>query len=391
MKNCAKGVSFLLLAILLAAPAHAAFHFMKIVEVFPGTQASPTAQYVVLQMYASSQTVVNGHPILVYDAAGGLVSTFSFSGNVANGANQTKILIGTAAAATFFGATVDLLMTSASISAAGGKVCFDAIDCMAWGNYSGSLTGVGTPFQASSGGLRLGRAAKRRLDIAGMPTILDAADDTGVSANDFVFGLPTPRNNAGTNGTIPPATCGNSALQGLEACDDGNTVGGDGCRADCAGLELCGDLFVDTIAGEICDDGNTVGGDACAADCGVPVAAVPDESSPFGELRAARGAGTAVNVTFSAACSAADHSAYWGFGPISGGLSWSDSACGLGISGSASFDPGQPSPGQFLYFVVVGYTGTNEGSYGANSSGTDRPDAVGIGTCDRLVGATTCP
>lgn len=39
-----------------------------------------------------------------------------------------------------------------------------------------------------------------------------------------------------------------------EICDDGNTVGGDGCRADCRGTELCGDLLVDV--GETCDDGD---------------------------------------------------------------------------------------------------------------------------------------
>lgn len=390
MGKRARLAALLVPAALATIPSQAAFHLMKIVEVFPGTQASPSAQYVVLQMYAPGQSFVAGHAIQVFNAAGASIATFTFPASVANGASQSRILIGTTAAATFFGVSVNLSMT-AVIPAAGGKVCFDSIDCVAWGNYSGSPAGVGTPFQATSGGLRLGWAAVRRLDIAGSPSLLDATDDTDNCADNFVFGAPAPRNNAGISGTTPPATCGNSALEGLEACDDGNTSAGDGCRADCTGLELCGDLLVDSAIGETCDDGNTVGGDGCPADCGVPTAPVPGESSASNELRAARGSGTTVDVAYAAACSAADHAAYWGVGPIPGALSWSGSACGLGISGNASFDPGSPSPGKFLYFVVVGYTNDDEGPYGSNSAGAERPEATGVGACDRPLGTATCP
>ncbi len=60
--------------------------------------------------------------------------------------------------------------------------------------------------------------------------------------------------------------CGNAEVEPGEACDDGNTTSGDGCRADCAKVEVCGDGVVD--AGEPCDDanGNPVDGcDACVA------------------------------------------------------------------------------------------------------------------------------
>jgi cysteine-rich repeat protein len=65
------------------------------------------------------------------------------------------------------------------------------------------------------------------------------------------------------------AFCGDGELQTGEACDDGNTSNGDGCRADCNGEEVCGDGITDTEAGvpESCDDGNTDGGDGCSADC----------------------------------------------------------------------------------------------------------------------------
>lgn len=219
--------------LLVASPALASFHLMKVVEVFPGAPASPSAQYVVLQMYFAGQNFVGGHSVVVYDAAGTAIGTFSFTSSVANSATQAKILIATPQAATFFGLTPDLSMTPL-IAATGGKVCFDAIDCVAFGTYSGSAMGVGTPFNDPiSGGLAPARAARRRLDIAGFPGVLDGADDTGDSANDFRTALPAPANNANQLGVAPPSTCSNMVLEGLEQCDDGNLGNGDGCSSLC--------------------------------------------------------------------------------------------------------------------------------------------------------------
>ena len=216
----------------LSLPAMATFHFMKVVEIFPGAAASPSAQYVVIQMYASGQNLVGGHALTVYNAAGSAVGTFTFPGSVPNGANQAKLLIATTQAESFFGVNADLVM-SASVLSAGGKVCWaGTIDCVAWGAYTGSSTGVGTPFNAG-GGLTSGRAAARRLNITGSATVLDSGDDTGNSATDFVFATPAPRNNAGTMGTIPPSTCGNGNVEGLEQCDDHNLSNGDGCSSTC--------------------------------------------------------------------------------------------------------------------------------------------------------------
>ena len=59
--------------------------------------------------------------------------------------------------------------------------------------------------------------------------------------------------------------CGDGVKQeGREACDDGNTLSGDGCRADCTS-EVCGDGVVD--AGEDCDDQNLLDADACLNGC----------------------------------------------------------------------------------------------------------------------------
>jgi cysteine-rich repeat protein len=216
----------------LSLPAMATFHLMKVVEIFPGTAASPSAQYVVIQMYASGENLVGGHALTVYNAGGSVVGTFTFPGNVPNGANQAKILIATSQAESFFGLSADMVM-SASVLSAGGKVCWaGTIDCVAWGSYSGSSTGVGMPFNAN-GGLTSGRAAARRLNISGSATVLDGTDDTDNSATDFVFATPAPRNNAGTMGMIPPSTCGNGDVEGLEQCDDYNRTSGDGCSSSC--------------------------------------------------------------------------------------------------------------------------------------------------------------
>jgi len=68
--------------------------------------------------------------------------------------------------------------------------------------------------------------------------------------------------------TDDSVVCGNGRLDPGEACDDGNTVDGDTCRADCLqDLVLCGNGTLDL--GETCDDGGTVPGDGCTADCQV--------------------------------------------------------------------------------------------------------------------------
>ncbi|MRI91599.1 DUF4215 domain-containing protein [Aggregicoccus sp. 17bor-14] len=67
----------------------------------------------------------------------------------------------------------------------------------------------------------------------------------------------------------PPERCGNGRVEPNrgEVCDDGNTVSGDGCSADCRSLEYCGNGVVDRTRGEVCDDGNTQSGDGCSSDC----------------------------------------------------------------------------------------------------------------------------
>lgn len=64
-----------------------------------------------------------------------------------------------------------------------------------------------------------------------------------------------------------PNACGNQLLDDGEACDDGNTLAGDGCSAACVSNEACGNSHVDPAQGETCDDGNSLGRDGCSPSC----------------------------------------------------------------------------------------------------------------------------
>ncbi len=64
--------------------------------------------------------------------------------------------------------------------------------------------------------------------------------------------------------------CGDGIVDSEEAgevCDDSNTVGGDGCSADCMSDETCGNGIRDLATDEACDDGNTAAGDLCPPEC----------------------------------------------------------------------------------------------------------------------------
>ena len=226
----------------LSVSPFSSFHLVKVKEVYPGSAAAPNAQYVVLQLPAPGENFVGGTEVRIHDAAGTVIGTFAFPSSVPNGANQANILIATPEALAFFSAgppfTADLAMTP-SLPALGGKVCFHHpnglgdIDCVSYGGYEGSNTGVGTPENAPVGLMR-GTALRRRMDVCGSPVVLDLCDDTDDSANDFTSNTPPgPMNNAGMSGIIPPFTCGNGALQSIEQCDDGNLANGDGCQSTC--------------------------------------------------------------------------------------------------------------------------------------------------------------
>ena len=172
------------------ARASATFHLMRIVEIFPGTTSAASAQYVMLQMYSPGQNLVGGHSVKVFDADGTVLGMFTFAATVANGANRATILIATPNADTLFGITSDLTM-SPVVQPAGGAVCWDVVNCVAWGSFNAptSLPSFATVTTVTDA-LSLGMALHR-----------DLVGSTG-AATDFVLAPPAPKNNAGQTGTL---------------------------------------------------------------------------------------------------------------------------------------------------------------------------------------------
>ncbi len=138
------------------SPALATFHLMAIQEVFPGTQANPQAQYVMLRMTSSGQTLVGSNSTFleVQDASGTPLGRFgAFDHNVSNGGaigcsypSCPPIIIGTSAAQTLLGFSFDQIVDAqvghVALPLAGGRLCFayplGTVDCVAWGNFTGS-------------------------------------------------------------------------------------------------------------------------------------------------------------------------------------------------------------------------------------------------------------
>jgi hypothetical protein len=189
-------------AAILAPPAFASFHLMKIREVYPGSAAAPGSDFVVLQMTSSGQNFVNGHPITFYDATGSLSATVPMNKKLNKGANQSTILFaGSGYAAAFPSEPVaDFTNATLNLSPAGGAVCYPAgvpVDCVSWGSFMPPIGGLPSPSfpNASPSGISDGKALIRAIS-AGCSTLLEASDDTNSSAADFSEATPTPRANA---------------------------------------------------------------------------------------------------------------------------------------------------------------------------------------------------
>lgn len=184
----------------LTDPAHALFHLMKVTEVLAGTSTAPDAQFIEMQMYAENQRFLTGHQVAVFDATGEEIDSFTFTGPVADGADQAHVLLATEEAEAAFDIDADLVITPV-LMPAGGSVCFrsadgGAIDCASWGNYSGDPAGTGTPFNSALG-LLPAQSMTRETGGGSDPQALDAEDDTNDSEADFTGASPSPANNAG--------------------------------------------------------------------------------------------------------------------------------------------------------------------------------------------------
>jgi hypothetical protein len=186
----------------LPAAASASNHLVKIREVYAGSALAPNSEYVELQMYAPGQNFFNaGTSLKLYDATGAPTETFVPSGsNPPNSANQQRVLFANSGAKTEFGVSAGYTLPSANaITDVGGAVCYTPteagsfIDCVSWGNFSGSLPSP-TGGNVDPGGVADGKALNRSI-AGGCSTLLEAGDDTNKPV-DWSDVTPAPLNNA---------------------------------------------------------------------------------------------------------------------------------------------------------------------------------------------------
>jgi hypothetical protein len=197
-----------------APPVLADFHLMKVQGVYAGSMTDASSDYVELNMTAAGQNVVGGHTLHLYDPSGGRMDC-AVPSNVPNANNGDPILFLTTQAQAQFLNTADFTIAPL-LDESGGAVCWESIDCVSWGSFSGATTSpAGTPF---AGGIPPGSAIER-------------STDTNNSATDFApDASPTPNSNGPTN--LGSASCqpftggggagGGSTLKNLRAKVRGN-------------------------------------------------------------------------------------------------------------------------------------------------------------------------
>jgi hypothetical protein len=201
-------------ALALSAPiASATFHLMSIREVYPGSLAHPGSEYVELQMWAGGQNRVEGHVLRSYDAAGEMIAGNSFPADVPHGANQSTLVLATPEAEAEFGILGDAAISPAGqLDPAGGAVCWEAIDCVSWGAFSGSTPSpTGEP--ATPSGIPDGMALRRTI-APNCATQLDPNDDRDNSVADFLVVFPGPRPNSVSPSEHPCAESGGGPAAG---------------------------------------------------------------------------------------------------------------------------------------------------------------------------------
>jgi hypothetical protein len=166
-------------------------------------------------MWSAGQNLVGGHVLKLYRADGS-VEDCTIPSSVANGANQATILFAT----TQLGPNVDFTFPPL-LDGSAGAVCFEGIDCVSWGTFSGSTTSDAAPPFAA--GIPDAQSIDRKTNISGDPNLLDSGDDTNNSNSDFQAETPSPTHNGDAAG--PEAmTCepGGTSVQNLRTRVRGN-------------------------------------------------------------------------------------------------------------------------------------------------------------------------
>ncbi len=186
-----------------AAPASAlaTFHLNRISEVYPGTALCPDCAFVELQTFAAGQNQVNGHKVTFFDKDGTPKLTVTMNANVPNAQSQRTILIADEFPPDAVTADFTNTAIGTNIVPSGGAACFEALDCVAWGDITPSglaalPSPAGTP--VAPGGIPDTDSLVRSI-APGCATLFESGDDTNDSATDFSASTdPSPRPNSVT-------------------------------------------------------------------------------------------------------------------------------------------------------------------------------------------------
>lgn len=176
--------------------ASATFHPLKVSEVHPGTAADPDAAFIELQAYQAGQNQVGNHMFRVYSDTAGRFTSFTIMGDVPNAQTQRTVLLADTAAPGGVIADSTHPTLGDAIDPNGGAVCFETIDCVAWGSFTGEgqlPSPTGGPVAPT--GIPDGSSVSRSI-ARGCGTLLEDTDDTNDSASDFSLPAPTPRPNS---------------------------------------------------------------------------------------------------------------------------------------------------------------------------------------------------
>jgi hypothetical protein len=201
-------------ALWVATPARALFHISHISELHTMLDGDTGAQYVEINMDATSQTFVSNSVLHAWDCAGtSLGDLLVVPSDIANGGIGVRWIMATTDP--IGGITPDFVIPSAGLPTSCGQVCWGApgvlppdpmtwdhtdpdqyVDCVAYGGYTGATKAAsGTPTP-------LAPTATYSL------TNVSHTDD---NATDFALDCPTPENDAGEVGgpsgaCTPPTT-----------------------------------------------------------------------------------------------------------------------------------------------------------------------------------------
>jgi uncharacterized repeat protein (TIGR01451 family) len=210
-----------LATLLIASPAFASFHLMKIEEAIGGVGGDTGQQAIQLRMRFPGQNLVGSNQarLIAHDAAGlNPVTLIVFPSDVANSAQGARILVVSPAFASAHpGIPGDFTMTNlipSSYLPAGRLTFEDSVGTilwsLAWGGagYTGSNLGSTTNDVDGNFGPPFGSALPSSTNRALLFTTSDptggAPSTTNVADYALTAGAAVFTNNAGTSGTLPP-------------------------------------------------------------------------------------------------------------------------------------------------------------------------------------------